>query len=434
MKPSYIKTALKKTVFSMERDPKDFTQHPERDFSRKRKISFSDLIFCTLSMEDHSLNRELRHFFSEYKANIPTKSAFVQQRKKLNDKAFPHLFKTINSILPFKKKYKGLHLLACDGSDIDIPPLKQDCETYVPSNTPGVGFHQVHLNAFYDILEERYTDVVIQMGTMVDEREALIKMADRNILSGKCLFIADRGYFSTNLVAHLLQAEHFFLLRVNDPDCRNSFLKRFSLPTEDEFDQWITIKVTRNSSDFHLSHPSDYYVARKSRPFDLIPVDDKDSYFELSFRVIKIELQDSCEYLLTNLPADSFTIRELKDLYHMRWGIETSFRYLKYNVALNSFHSVLRDLIFQEIYARLILYNITMLLVHSVKLPKKDLKNARKVSVSDAVVTCRYFLIHRLTNEYIKELLLMYLTDIRPNRSFPRKTRSKRFVPLTNRT
>jgi dsDNA-specific endonuclease/ATPase MutS2 len=90
--------------------------------------------------------------------------------------------------------------------------------------------------------------------------------------------------------------------------------------------------------------------------------------------------------------------------------------------------------IFQEIYARLILYNITMLLIHSVKLPKKDLKYARKLSVSDAVVTCRYFLIHYLTNEYIKELLLKYLTDIRPGRVFPRKTRSKRFVPLTNRT
>ena len=96
---------------------------------------------------------------------------------------------------------------------------------------------------------------------------------------------------------------------MNAPQCRNSFLKRFSLPTDNEFDQGITIKVTRKSSDFHLSHPSDYYVARKSRPFDLIPVDDKDSYFELSFRVIKIpmlsvpllqDMQDRCtvKYLL----------------------------------------------------------------------------------------------------------------------------------------
>ena len=418
----------------MEHNPKDFTQRPESDFSRKRKISFSDLIFCTLSMEDHSLNRELRNFFSESKARIPTKSAFIQQRKKLNDKALPHIFNTLNTSLPFKKKYKGLHLLACDGSDIDIPPLKQDRETYVSSNTPNVGFHQVHLNALYDLLEERYTDAVIQKGAMTDERDALIEMAARNKLSGKCLFIADRGYFSTNVVARLLQAEHYFLLRMNAPGCSNSFLKRFSLPSDNEFDQWVKIQVTRKSSKFHLSNPSDYYVARKSRPFDLIPVDDMDSYFELSFRVVKIELRDGYEYLLTNLPENTFTLRELKDLYHMRWGIETSFRYLKYNVALNSFHSVLRDLIFQEIYARLILYNITMLLVHSVKLPKKDLKYARKVSVSDAVVTCRYFLIHRLTNEYIKELLLTYLTDIRPNRSFSRKTRSKRFVPLTNRT
>ena len=37
-------------------------------------------------------------------------------------------------------------------------------------------------------------------------------------------------------------------------------------------------------------------------------------------------------------------------------------------------------------------------------------------------------------NAEIKEQLLRYLTDIRPGRNYPRKVRSKRFEPLTNRT
>ena len=118
----------------------------------------------------------------------------------------------------------------------------------------------------------------------------------------------------------------------------------------------------------------------------------------------------------------------------MRWGIETSYRYLKYNVALNYFHSCLRELIIQEFYARLILYNMTMLLISCVKVVQSEQHYRRKVSVSDAVVTCRDFLIQRIKNAEIRELLLKYLTDIRPDRKYPRKVRSKRFESLTNRT
>ena len=41
----------------------------------------------------------------------------------------------------------------------------------------------------------------------------------------------------------------------------------------------------------------------------------------------------------------------------MRWGIETSFRELKYSIGLTHFHSKKLDYIKQEIWARLILYN-----------------------------------------------------------------------------
>ena len=112
MNPSYIKFSLMKTINSMQRDPGAYVKNAGRDFSRKRKISFSDLILSIISMENHSLNRELRRFFPSNKSKIPTKSAFIQQRKKLNDNAFPHVLFSLNSAFPFKKKFHGLHL--CD--------------------------------------------------------------------------------------------------------------------------------------------------------------------------------------------------------------------------------------------------------------------------------------------------------------------------------
>src|SRR5699024_7255543 len=63
------------------------------------------------------------------------------------------------------------------------------------------------------------------------------------------------------------------------------------------------------------------------------------------------------ESIITNLPAEEFSLEDIKALYHMRWGIETSFRELKYAIGLTHFHSKKPDYIRQEIWARLILYN-----------------------------------------------------------------------------
>ncbi|SDA68786.1 hypothetical protein SAMN02910368_02135, partial [Lachnospiraceae bacterium G11] len=56
-----------------------------------------------------------------------------------------------------------------------------------------------------------------------------------------------------------------------------------------------------------------------------------------------------------------------------------------------------------------------------------------KISVSDAIITGRDFMIHRIKNAEIEEMLLRYLTDVRPGRSFKRKVRTRRYVPLGNR-
>lgn len=85
--------------------------------------------------------------------------------------------------------------------------------------------------------------------------------------------------------------------------------------------------------------------------------------YDLHFRVVRFQIPDgSYETVYTNLDARAFPIEKVKNLYHLRWGIETSFRELKYNVGLASFHSTKIDSIFQEIFARLILYNYTSLI------------------------------------------------------------------------
>ena len=63
-------------------------------------------------------------------------------------------------------------------------------------------------------------------------------------------------------------------------------------------------------------------------------------FYPLSFRIARFPItENTFETVVTNLDADDFPPSELKKLYAMRWGIETSFRELKYTVGLQHFHA-----------------------------------------------------------------------------------------------
>jgi hypothetical protein len=64
----------------------------------------------------------------------------------------------------------------------------------------------------------------------------------------------------------------------------------------------------------------------------------------------------------------------MKHLYHLRWDTEEAYFMLKYKANLVYHHSRKKEFIIQETYARLILYNLTSLLISCVKVPEKDTK------------------------------------------------------------
>lgn len=52
----------------------------------------------------------------------------------------------------------------------------------------------------------------------------------------------------------------------------------------------------------------------------------------------------------------------MKKLYHLRWGIESSFRKLKYDLGCIQFHSKQDNFIEMEIYAHMIMFNTVRLM------------------------------------------------------------------------
>jgi len=72
-----------------------FTKNPERDFIRKRKLDFKEMIRILLSMGGNSLKVELMKYFL-YDVKAATSAAFVQQREKILPEAFMFLFTNLH--------------------------------------------------------------------------------------------------------------------------------------------------------------------------------------------------------------------------------------------------------------------------------------------------------------------------------------------------
>lgn len=78
----------------------------------------------------------------------------------------------------------------------------------------------------------------------------------------------------------------------------------------------------------------------------------------MKLRIVRF-LLDTGEYetIVTSQNRSKFSPAKIKELYHLRWGIETSFRTLKYAIGMTSFHAKKEESIKQEIFARLMMFN-----------------------------------------------------------------------------
>ena len=118
---------------------------------------------------------------------------------------------------------------------------------------------------------------------------------------------------------------------------------------------------------------------------------------------------NTTEVIMTNLSQEEFSASEIKKIYGMRWGIETSFRDLKHTIGLNYYHSKKSDSILQEIYFRMVMYNFSQLVTNSAKIKRPKSKRGRKfaykINFSQSVQICRKFLRNKIKCRDVIELI-----------------------------
>ncbi len=404
----------------------------ENSFKRNTKLSLLKVINLILFMQGGSLQKEL------YNAGIKaTPSAFVQKRDKISWFVFENIFHRFNKLCTDTKTFKDYKVFAIDGTTINLP-RNPNSDSYVKNDSTAKGYNQFHCNILYDVLNKTYQDCVIQPQPQQDEVGALLFFLVWREFTEKTLIVADRGYESYNVFAHIQNKENVdFLIRVKQDKTAMREIAKLPM-TELDVDLSFTITTTQKKVDRENNHifiqmqkNENHIYSSKTRAGRW----DFPSPYPMTIRVVRFQL-DTGEYetLATSLPR-SVTIEELKELYHSRWGIETAFRELKYSIGLINLHGKKDDFAKQEIFAALTISNLCSRIVQNIVIAKKDNNQYEySVNIKMAIHICRTFFQKENADEkQLIEDIARHTEPIRQGRKDNRNLKPKSFVGFVYR-
>lgn len=422
---SRIRTALNAAI-------RNATAHYNRgrEFSRKRTLTRETVIRLLISAEGGSLAKIL------HDAGIQaTASALSQRRAQIPPEVFRTVFTNFNSTCADNEFFCGYRLLAVDGTAVNLP-RNSAAPSFVQNDGIPKGVNQLHVTPLYDILNRAFADVVIQPEPKKDEIGALVEMLKRNTFAQKTLIIADRGFESYNLIGHCLEKPNTdFLIRIKQS--RSAMREVAKLPMM-ELDCTIgfTITTTQTNADkqngyIHLQVPKKSKVGSKTRRGRWV----FPSPYPMKLRVCRFLLDNGeFETVATSLPR-SFSLDDIRELYHLRWGVETAFRDWKYTLGLVNLHGKSDAFAEQEIYASLTAFNFASRVCREVvvRQPKNGVY-AYKVNFKMAVMLCKEHLRTPNTDgETLLKEIARYNVPIRPDRQDKRNLKVKGFAGFVYR-
>jgi len=255
----------------LSQSPQLFLKNPTKDFTRNRKLSFYDTVALLLSMEGESTGNELPEYF-HCSANTPSASALRRRRDKILPEAFEFLFRTFTSAcMGDCSLYKKHRLLVVDGADLSVAANPSDPDSYYPGANGQSHYNIFHLNTLYDLKQKVYVDAPVQKSRTKHERKALCDMVDRSDIQD-AVVLADRGYESYNVLAHIQEKGWKYLIRVKNGT--RGICSALDLPLSGEFDLPFHLKLSNkrtNKVKELYKEKRQYKYIDNRKAFDFLP-------------------------------------------------------------------------------------------------------------------------------------------------------------------
>lgn len=350
-----------------------------------------------LSCLSQSLAIESKNFCFKRKlfnrlSGLPlTAAAFSKARQKIRYTAFKELFQAgarqfyqSKAAVKFRQKYR---LLAIDGSTLNLSDSCFDSLLEGKAQERGIpidqsspktfnGERQCHLLALYDPLNQMVVDADVELKDIGERQMAamLYRHSQRHDI-----VLADRGFEAKWLSYCLDRRGAFFCTRIKS----------------DQFVQWQHDFLESGKSSVVRELKLSREDRRKIREYSGLKPSKEAT---VKYRVVRVDLGSEVELLATNLPVKDFPNEDFKELYGMRWGIESFYDTFKNHLAVEGFSSTSYDGILQDIFAKLCYSNIVAELTCGVA--ARVLKKTKKF-------VCKLNVRHRLSalKELVADLL-----------------------------
>lgn len=378
----------------------------EKAFTRKRSMPFANALYFMLDMRTTTLQTRLNAFFKHNGGGDPiSQQAFSKLRANFDHSPFEKTFRML-----VKEEYSGkypltlwnnYHLLGVDGSYLQLPrveDLRMEFGVRDNGDCPNAG-----VSVLFDVLHGWALDPILTNAYM-NERTQLEKHMDflHNELpdiAKKTILLIDRGYPSKDLFKKIQERGFNFVAR-----CKSGFAK-----SVDEAPMGDSVVTLKNG---------------------------------VVVRIVKFELRNGgIETLATNifdLPMDAII-----ELYALRWGIETMYFKLKYELCVEKFSGKTANSIRQDFWASMVLLNSVAVFQHeaddAVRARQKDIstKYYNRARTSDLIITlrdrfifaalCGHPSLTKWEMDDVIRTLARVVSPVRPGRSFPRN-----FKPFYN--
>lgn len=266
-----------------------------------------------------------------------TPSSFCEARQKLSEDIFKNLNSSLlknwseDRCLP---KWLEHRVFAVDGSRVNIPRelTESGFKIYDEARRH---YPQGLLSCLYDVLSKTVYD--FDFVSHMNERKCVIEHL--KVLEPNDLVIFDRGYFSYLLLHEFVQSGVHAIFRLQEGTVNKQVQTFIESAKTDELIEYT---------------PSAPVISDlKKQGYNLKPK-------PLKLRLIKCKINDATYLYGTTLYSrEEYPAHHIAELYHERWDIEELYKISKHIIDIEQFHSKNERGVKQEIYAHILLINLS---------------------------------------------------------------------------
>ena len=389
-------------------------------FTRMRKLTFATVFLLIIKKSVKSLQLVLNEWVLASKKDFSvTAGALTRARKKLRHTAYVELNEDLVRLYYQSdddvKRFRGYRLLAFDGTKVALPQTKAISDEFGSKafgNQTGrtLGrYSEATYEACYDVLNEIAVESVLGNGNAYEVRLAE-KMLDA--LSSTDILIFDRGYLAYAFMMKLLAADRQFIIRCPR---HSSNLVKAMFSGEGPDSQVVDIPFPRQH--------------RKTAREEGWPS-------SIRVRLVRVKLSSGeWEVLATSLQDNTFSVADFKELYCLRWGVETFFSKIKGRLSLENFTGKTVESVKQDFWATILISNLETVMTEDVEealnISRSNKSNGKPLKINKSVSfhTIKTMALEIFFTESDKEklfdkleqLFLLNPVTVRKDRRWPRK-------------